>query len=143
MPQLIFDAFTLITLEWTMSQITHFYGVKFLAWKSGSVKFWTNIMSVLDWVIVASISKFYQYQLITIIIQINDDIGLGDSCWYLKAQPRHAAAENKIFSQFEISFLHWPFQYWLSTKRHNFLPLLLQIYRSGKVYFSRVLPRSR
>ena len=63
-------------------------------------------MSVLDWVIVASISKFYQYQLITIIIQINDNIGLGDSCWYLKAQPRHAAAENKIFSQFEILFLH-------------------------------------
>ena len=29
-----------------MSQITHFYGVKFLAWKPGSVKFWTNIMSV-------------------------------------------------------------------------------------------------
>ena len=28
-----------------MSQITHFCGVKFLAWKSGSVKFWTNIMS--------------------------------------------------------------------------------------------------
>ena len=28
-----------------MSQITHFCGVKFLAWKSGSVKFWTNILS--------------------------------------------------------------------------------------------------
>ena len=30
-----------------MSQITHFCSVKILAWKSGSVKFWTNIMSVL------------------------------------------------------------------------------------------------
>ena len=29
-----------------MSQITHIWGVKFLAWKSGSVKFWKNIMSV-------------------------------------------------------------------------------------------------
>ena len=28
-----------------MSQITDFYGVKFFAWKPGSVKFWTNIMS--------------------------------------------------------------------------------------------------
>ena len=28
-----------------MSQITHFFGVKSLAWKSGGVKFWTNIMS--------------------------------------------------------------------------------------------------
>ena len=28
-----------------MSQITHFCGVKFLAWKSSSVKFLTNIMS--------------------------------------------------------------------------------------------------
>ena len=25
-----------------MSQIRHFYGVKFKAWKSGGVKFWTN-----------------------------------------------------------------------------------------------------
>ena len=30
---------------WTMLQITHFCGVKFLAWKSGSVNFLTNIMS--------------------------------------------------------------------------------------------------
>ena len=30
-----------------MSQITRFCGVKLLAWKSGCVKFWTNIMSVL------------------------------------------------------------------------------------------------
>ena len=29
-----------------MSQFTHFCGVKFLAWKSGCVKFWTNFMSV-------------------------------------------------------------------------------------------------
>ena len=29
-----------------MSQITHFCGVKLVAWKSGCVKFWTNIMSV-------------------------------------------------------------------------------------------------
>ena len=29
-----------------MSQITHFCGVQLLAWKSGCVKFWTNIMSV-------------------------------------------------------------------------------------------------
>ena len=29
-----------------MSQTTHFYDVKFLAWYSGSVKFWTNIISV-------------------------------------------------------------------------------------------------
>ena len=28
-----------------MSQITHFCCVKLLAWKSGCVKFWTNIMS--------------------------------------------------------------------------------------------------
>ena len=28
-----------------MLQITHFYSVKFLAWESASVKFWTNIMS--------------------------------------------------------------------------------------------------
>ena len=28
-----------------MSQITHFCGVKLLAWKYGCVKFWTNIMS--------------------------------------------------------------------------------------------------
>ena len=28
-----------------MSQITHFCNVKLLAWKSGCVKFWTNIMS--------------------------------------------------------------------------------------------------
>ena len=28
-----------------MLQITHFCGVKLLAWKSGCVKFWTNIMS--------------------------------------------------------------------------------------------------
>ena len=28
-----------------MSQITHFCGVKLIAWKSGCVKFWTNIMS--------------------------------------------------------------------------------------------------
>ena len=28
-----------------MSQIRHFYGVKFKAWKSGGVKFWTNITS--------------------------------------------------------------------------------------------------
>ena len=28
-----------------MSQITHFWGVKILVWKSGSVKFWTNFMS--------------------------------------------------------------------------------------------------
>ena len=28
-----------------MSQITHFSSVKLLAWKSGCVKFWTNIMS--------------------------------------------------------------------------------------------------
>ena len=30
-----------------MSQFTHFCGVKFLAWKSGCVKFWTNFMSAL------------------------------------------------------------------------------------------------
>ena len=30
-----------------MWQITHFCGVKFLAWKSCCVKFWTNIMSAL------------------------------------------------------------------------------------------------
>ena len=30
-----------------MSLITHFCGVKLLAWKSGCVKFWTNIMSAL------------------------------------------------------------------------------------------------
>ena len=29
-----------------MSKIAHFCGVKFLAWKSSSAKFWTNIMSV-------------------------------------------------------------------------------------------------
>ena len=34
-----------INLGWAMSQITHFYGVKFVAWKSGSVKKMTNIMS--------------------------------------------------------------------------------------------------
>ena len=28
-----------------MSQVTHLCGVKLLAWKSGCVKFWTNIMS--------------------------------------------------------------------------------------------------
>ena len=34
-----------VNLREKMSQITHFCGVKFLAWKSSSVKFWTNIMS--------------------------------------------------------------------------------------------------
>ena len=38
-------AFTLLFCEWKMSQITLFTGVKFLAWKSGCVKSWTNIMS--------------------------------------------------------------------------------------------------
>ena len=32
-----------------MSQIPHFCGVKLLAGKSGSVKFWTNIMSDARW----------------------------------------------------------------------------------------------
>ena len=41
---LIFDAFTRLIRE-KMSQITHFWGVKFLAWKSSSVELWTNIMS--------------------------------------------------------------------------------------------------
>ena len=36
----------LLNCEWKMSQITHSYGVKLLAWKSGGVKFLTNIMSV-------------------------------------------------------------------------------------------------
>ena len=31
----------------TMSQITHFGGIKVLAWKSGGVDFWTNIISCL------------------------------------------------------------------------------------------------
>ena len=34
-----------VNLREKMSQITHFCGVKLLAWKSGCVKFWTNIMS--------------------------------------------------------------------------------------------------
>ena len=38
--KLIFDAFKLLGCEWTMSQFTYFYGVKFMAWKSGGVKFW-------------------------------------------------------------------------------------------------------
>ena len=42
---LLFNAFALLCREWKMSQITHFCGVKYLAWKSGGVKFWTNIMS--------------------------------------------------------------------------------------------------
>ena len=41
----MFDAFTL-SIRKKMSQITHFCIVKLLAWKSGCVKFWTNIMSV-------------------------------------------------------------------------------------------------
>ena len=35
----------MVNLREKMSQITHFCGVNFLAWKSGSVKFLTNIMS--------------------------------------------------------------------------------------------------
>ena len=31
-----------------MSQFTHFCGAKFLSWKSGCVKFWTNFMSEYD-----------------------------------------------------------------------------------------------
>ena len=34
-----------VNLREKMSQITHFCGVKFLAWKSGGVKFLTNSMS--------------------------------------------------------------------------------------------------
>ena len=41
---LIFDAFTGLTCK-KISQITHFCGVKLLAWKSGGVNFLTNIMS--------------------------------------------------------------------------------------------------
>ena len=45
MPKLlIFDAFTLLIPK-KLSQITHFCGVKLLAWKSGCVKFLTNSMS--------------------------------------------------------------------------------------------------
>ena len=36
-----------VHLREKMSQITHFCGIKFLAWKSTSVKFLTNIMSVM------------------------------------------------------------------------------------------------
>ena len=44
MPKLLkFDEFTLLICE-KMSQITHFCGVKLLAWKSGCVKYLTNIM---------------------------------------------------------------------------------------------------
>ena len=39
---LIFDAFTMLIREYRMSLITHFCGVKLLAWKSGCVKFLTN-----------------------------------------------------------------------------------------------------
>ena len=42
---LISNAFTLLYRAWTMLQITHFCGVKFLAWKSRSINFLTNIMS--------------------------------------------------------------------------------------------------
>ena len=46
MPKLlIFDAFTLLICEKKLSQITHFCGVKLLAWKSGCVNFLTNSMS--------------------------------------------------------------------------------------------------
>ena len=46
MPKLLIsNAFMLLYRAWTMLQITHFCGVKFLAWKSGSVNFLTNIMS--------------------------------------------------------------------------------------------------
>ena len=47
MPKLvIFNAFTLLDRQWKMSQIMHFYGVNFLAWKSGGVvHFLKNIMS--------------------------------------------------------------------------------------------------
>ena len=49
MPKLlIFDAFTLFITEEKMLKITHFYSVKLLAWKSGCVKFWKNIMSESD-----------------------------------------------------------------------------------------------
>ena len=41
----MFNAFTLLSREWTMSQITHFLVVTFLSWKLGGVKRWTNIMS--------------------------------------------------------------------------------------------------
>ena len=43
---LIFDASTLLIREKKLSQITHFCDVKLLAWKSGCVKFWTNIISL-------------------------------------------------------------------------------------------------
>ena len=38
-------AFTRLSREWEMLQITLFTGVRFFAWKSGCVKNWTNIIS--------------------------------------------------------------------------------------------------
>ena len=48
-------ALTLLSREWKMLQITHSYGVKLLAWKSGGVNFWTNIMSVSDFSLKSSV----------------------------------------------------------------------------------------
>ena len=39
-----------------MPQITHFCGVKFLVWKSGTVKFWTNIMSASEKAVFCNIN---------------------------------------------------------------------------------------
>ena len=44
-----------------MSQITHFCGVKLLAWYSGCVKFWTNIMS--EFFLLQNIFRFTHYSL--------------------------------------------------------------------------------
>ena len=49
-----------------MSQNTHFYSVKFLALKPGSVKFWTNTMSNLERMRIISTS-------ILAVDQENDD----------------------------------------------------------------------
>ena len=42
---LIFNALTLLSHVRKLSQSTHSYGVKFLAWKCSGVNFLTNIMS--------------------------------------------------------------------------------------------------
>ena len=68
---LIFDALTLLICEKNV-KITHFCGVKLLAWKSGCVKFLTNSMSALS---LQKIMRMLMMKTKTIIMlsQPNDD----------------------------------------------------------------------
>ena len=68
----MFNAFALLSLEWTMLQIMHC--IKFLDWKYSDVKKWTNIMSDVGihvTVYVATSVKQFEVQTLNTVNRVN------------------------------------------------------------------------